>query len=78
MKINIKTIMDKKNISRYKLAKQLDMTYPTVDNLYKGKTTSIKLDTLEKLCDTLECNPQDILVRDPIRFDSEDNNDTNK
>ena len=64
MKLSIKHIMDQKNISRYQLAHIMDVTYPTVDNMYKGKTSSIKLDTLEKLCNSLECTPNDILISD--------------
>lgn len=64
MKLSIKHIMDQKKISRYQLAHIMDVTYPTVDNMYKGKTSSIKLDTLEKLCNSLECTPNDILILD--------------
>lgn len=62
MKLYIKDIMDKKNITRYQLAQLMEITYPTVDNIYKGKSTSIKFDTLEKLCRILDCTPNDILL----------------
>lgn len=64
MKLTIKPLMDKKNISRYQLAHIMDVTYPTVDNMYKGKTSSIKLEILEKLCNSLDCTPNDILILD--------------
>lgn len=62
MQINIKSIMDKKGITRYELAKRIGVTYPTITNLYNGKGTSIKLDILENLCIELECTPNDIII----------------
>ena len=64
MKINIKYIMDKKNISRYELAKRIGVTYPTITSLYNGTSTSIKFDILESLCKELECTPNDIIDSD--------------
>ena len=49
-------------MSRYELAKRIGVTYPTIDNIYKGKSTSIKLDILESICKELKCSPNDILV----------------
>lgn len=62
MQINIKSIMDKKGITRYELAKRIGVTYPTITNLYNGQGTSIKLDILENLCIELECTPNDIII----------------
>lgn len=64
MQINIKELMDTKKITRYELAKKIEVTYPTITNLYNGESTSVKLDILEKLCIALECTPNDILVFD--------------
>lgn len=64
MKLNIKDRVDKLGISKTKLSQQLDVSYPTMLDMYNGKTTSIKLDTLEKLCQILQCKPNDILICD--------------
>lgn len=64
MKINIKYIMDEKNISRYELAKRIGVTYPTITSLYNGTSTSIKFDILESLCKELGCTPNDIIESD--------------
>ena len=64
MKIIIKDQLKKQNISRYELAKRIGVTYPTITNLYNGKTTSIKLEILENLCKELNCTPNDIVVSD--------------
>lgn len=61
MQINIQNQLLKKGISRYELAKRIGVTYPTIDNIYKSASTSIKFDTLEAICTELECTPNDIL-----------------
>lgn len=62
MKLSIRKKLEEKNMSRYELAKRIGVTYPTIDNIYKGTSTSIKLDILEAICRELECTPIDILV----------------
>lgn len=64
MKLNIKKKLEENNMSRYELAKRIGVTYPTIDNIYKGKSTSIKLEILESICKELNCNPIDILESD--------------
>lgn len=62
MKIFIKEKMKEKNITRYELAKRIGVTYPTIDNIYKGTSTSIKFEILESICNELSCSPNDILI----------------
>lgn len=64
MKLNIKKKLEENNMSRYELAKRIDVTYPTIDNIYKGKSTSIKLEILESICKELNCSPVEILESD--------------
>ncbi len=69
MKLNIKSKVDKLDISKNKLAQQLGISYPTMLDMYNGESTSIKFETLEKLCNILQCTPNDILI-----FDSKQEN----
>ena len=62
MKICIKNQLQKKNMSRYELAKRIGVTYPTIDIIYKSASTSIKFETLQLICKELECTPNDILI----------------
>lgn len=62
MKICIKDQLQKKNMSRYELAKRIGVTYPTIDNIYKSSSTSIKFETLQLICNELDCTPNDILI----------------
>lgn len=64
IKVDIQSILDEKGITRYELAKRVGITYPTIDSIYKGKSTSIKFEILEKICLELECTPNDILSTD--------------
>ena len=64
MKLNIKDRMDKLGITRYELAQRINVTYPTIDKIYKGESTSIKFDILESLCKELNCSPSEILDSD--------------
>lgn len=62
MKISIQNKLKEKAITRYELAKRIGVTYPTIDNIYKGTSTSIKFEILEAICIELDCTPNDILI----------------
>ena len=64
MKINIKDKLKEKGMSRYELANRIDVTYPTIDKIYKGKSTSIKFENLEAICKELDCSLDEILIFD--------------
>jgi putative transcriptional regulator len=64
MKINIKPLMEQKNMSRYELMKRIGVTYPTITSIYNGESTSIKFEILAAICKELNCTPNDILVDD--------------
>ena len=55
-------------MTRYELAKRIGVTYPTIDNIYKGASTSIKLEILEAICKELDCSPIEILVSDDAQM----------
>ena len=64
MQIDIKQKLEENHMTRYELAKRIGVTYPTIDNIYKGTSTSIKFEILEAICKELNCSPIDILVSD--------------
>jgi len=45
----------------YWLAKQTNISHTTLWRLKKAKALGINFDTLEKLCQALECQPGDVL-----------------
>jgi putative transcriptional regulator len=64
MKLNIQDKLKEKNMTRYELAKRINVTYPTIQSIYKGDSTSIKFEILENICKTLECSPNEIIITD--------------
>ncbi len=61
MKLSIVNKLKENNMSRYELAKRIGVTYPTIDKIYRGESTSIKFEILEAICKELNCSPSDIL-----------------
>jgi len=61
MKVNIDELLKQKNKTRYWLAKQIGVSYPTIKTLCDNKTEGTKFQTIENICRTLECTPNDIL-----------------
>ena len=67
MFINIDNILQSKNKTRYWLSNQTGITYHAIKKLCDNNTRSIQFDMLERLCETLECEPGDILKKDNVR-----------
>lgn len=61
IKITIKNKLKEMDKSIYWLHKESGITYANLSNITNGKTTSIKWDILEKICEALECTPNDII-----------------
>ena len=59
--VNIDVMLAKRKMSVTELSEKLDITMANVSILKNGKAKAIKLDTLNKLCDILDCQPGDIL-----------------
>lgn len=68
MRLSIQNKLKERNITRYELAKKIGVTYPTIDKIYKGESTSIKLDILESICKELNCSPIEILDTDDAQM----------
>lgn len=64
MKLSIQQKLKDQGLTRYELAKRIGVTYPTIDNIYKGNSSSIKLDILESICKELDCTLDEILIFD--------------
>lgn len=64
MKIQIDQLLQERGKTRYWLAKEVGIAYQNLVNLCDGKTTSIKFELLEKICKALDCEPNDILIKE--------------
>lgn len=67
MKVKIKeTAMEKKGYSLYKLAQVMNLPQQTVYSWAKGRTQPSYLN-LDKLCNILDCEIQDLLEAEPVQ-----------
>lgn len=59
--INIDVMLAKRKMSVTELAEKVSITLANMSILKTGKAKAIKLSTLAKLCEVLDCQPGDIL-----------------
>ncbi|MBQ8667232.1 MAG: helix-turn-helix transcriptional regulator [Lachnospiraceae bacterium] len=66
LRLRILSILEEKGHTKYWLFKNSGMnSYRNYDNLIHGRTKSIKFDTLEKLCEVLDCSLDDLFEKLP-------------
>ena len=58
---NIDVMLAKRKMSVSALAEKVGITLANISILKNGKAKAIKVSTLEKLCEALECQPGDLL-----------------
>lgn len=61
IKLTLDNILDKRNISRYELAKRTGIQYQIIDNYYKNKVKRYDSYVLDRICDALDCTIEDIV-----------------
>ena len=70
--INVDVMLAKRKMSVTELSNRVGITMANISILKNGKAKAIKLETLNKICEVLECQPGDILEYVP-GAQSEDN-----
>lgn len=60
IKMNVQKLLNEKNKTRYWLVKEMQTTYKTVNKICDNTLSGLQLDTIEKLCEILECTPNDL------------------
>ena len=63
LKLDIERLLEEKGKTKYWLWKRTNLTYTNFDNLIKNRTKSIRYSNLEKICEVLECTPNDLFVK---------------
>ena len=61
IRLNIEKQLKKIAKSRYWLGHQLGMSDYNLKRIIDGKTKSIRFETIEALCQLLECTPNDLI-----------------
>ena len=59
--INIDVMLAKRKMSVTELAEKVGITIANISILKNGKAKAIKVETLNKICKALQCQPGDIL-----------------
>jgi len=59
--INVDVMLAKRKMSVTELTERVGMTMANISMIKNGRVKALKLDTLSKICDALDCQPGDIL-----------------
>lgn len=62
IKIILDTLLDKRKISRYELAKKSGIQYHIIDKYYKNKVVRYDSYVLDRICIALNCDIGDIIT----------------
>lgn len=62
IKFRLKELLDEKDISRYKLSKETKIDDNALKRICNNETSSIKLETLEKICNFLDCTISEFMI----------------
>lgn len=60
MRIKIDSVLQDRGKSRYWLSQQLNCSYQSLVKLCNSETTSISFDLMSRICNALNCLPNDI------------------
>lgn len=63
--INVDVMLAKRKMSVTELSECMDFTMANVSMIKNGKVKALKIATLDKLCQVLNCQPGDILEYRP-------------
>lgn len=66
-KLNVKNLLEAKGKTQYWLSKQTGISANNVSKIYNGETVNIRLDTINKLCEALECTPCELFIKDDTK-----------
>ena len=63
--VNLDVMMAKRKMSLSQLSEKVDITLANLSILKTGKARAVRVDTLNKLCRALDCQPGDLLEYRP-------------
>ena len=82
--INIDVMLARRKMSVTELARLVGITMANISILKNGKAKAVRIETLDKICRALDCQPGDILeyrrgdMGEPIRMGEEDEQGTDR
>ena len=63
IQIRIDELLENRGRTLYWLSKQTGVRYATIWNLSRGKVGRLSMDVLDRICEVLDCQPGDLLLR---------------
>lgn len=64
VRLTVSEILDRKNMSTAEFAERTGFTYNTALAIRRGSISRINLETISIICDVLDVDPGDIIVKD--------------
>lgn len=61
IRLNALELLEKRGKTKYWLYKQLGMSYQNFGKMINNETSSVKYEMIEKMCELLECSPNELL-----------------
>ncbi|EAV40766.1 transcriptional regulator, XRE family protein [Stappia aggregata IAM 12614] len=63
--IELDVMLARRKMRSKELAERIGITEQNVSLLKSGKVKGVRFETLEKICDVLDCQPGDLLIYEP-------------
>ncbi|AOZ03249.1 Cro/Cl family transcriptional regulator [Cupriavidus sp. USMAHM13] len=72
--VTLDVLLAQRKMKSRELAQRIGITEPNLSLLKSGKVKGVRFDTLEKICEVLDCQPGDLLAYtpDPPAGDAQD------
>jgi putative transcriptional regulator len=64
IRVKLAVVMADRNVKSKDLAEHVGITESNLSLLKQGHVKGVRFETLEKICDYLDCEPGDILTRE--------------
>ena len=64
IRLNVLALLEKQQKTKYWLWKQLGMSYQNFNKMINNETKSIRYETIDALCNILNCEPNDLFIED--------------
>jgi len=65
IKVNLAQLLEEREMTLTQLSKEIGITLPNLSILKMGHAKAIRFTTLEAICETLNCQPGDLLQNTP-------------
>jgi putative transcriptional regulator len=63
--VNLDVMLARRKMRSKELAERVGITEPNISLLKSGKVKGVRFDTLERICEALNCQPGDVLEYRP-------------